>query len=272
MTAVAVLAAALATWLLVPSSGPGVKRLVPKEKGQAVVDWWKAAFIADAVVMTIAVLIPPVAIVGVMCMIGTTLAWVISARLGQRRAQKRRAEVVRVAQVLESLMGLGHLPGAALTLAAQEYPLVAPAVAAQKMGGDPWEVMEQLSGVPGQEGLSQIGHAWKVCQVSGGSMHASLEQVRASLEEAQNAASVIAGELAGPRATGQILAVLPLLGLGMATGLGVSPVQFFFGGIGGRACLAAGVGFICVGVMWSEVLARRAASVGGGPARRKRRT
>lgn len=103
-------------------------------------------------------------------------------------------------------------------------------------------------------------------------MHASLEQVRASLEEAQNTASVVAGELAGPRATGQILAVLPLLGLGMAAGLGVNPFGFFSGGIGGRACLVAGVGFICAGVMWSEILARRAGSVDGESVRRSRRT
>ena len=268
MTMVAVLAAALAVWLFVPDPGPGMKRLVPKVKNRVEIGWWKVVFIADAVGMVIAVLAGPLAIVVVMCLACTTVAWVVSARMGQRRAKKRRAEVVRVAQVLESLMGLGHLPVSALALAAEEYPVVAPAVAAQKMGGDPWEVLEQLSTVPGQEGLSQIGRAWKVCQVSGGSMHVTLEQVRASLEEASNTDSVVAGELAGPRATGQILAVLPLLGLGMAAGLGVSPFGFFFGGIGGRACLMTGVGFICAGVIWSEILARRAGSAGDSTQKR----
>jgi len=271
MTAVAVLAAMIAAWLLVPAEGPGMKRLVPKVKSSTSVDWWKVAFIADAVGVVVAIVAAPLTIVSVVAMAGTTLAWVVSARMGQRRAVRRRAEVVRVAQMLESLMGLGHLPGAALALAAEEYPLVAPAVATQKMGGDPWEVMEQLSCVPGQEGLSQIGHAWKVCQISGGSMHASLEQVRMNLEEAQNTDSVVTGELAGPRATGQVLAVLPLLGLGMAAGLGVSPLGFFFGGIAGRACLATGVALVCAGVMWSEILARRASSMDLDSQRKRRR-
>ena len=271
MTAIAVLAAMTAVWLLVPTPGPGMKRLVPKVKSRTSVDWWEVAFIADAVGLAVAVVVGPLTMVSLVAMVGTTLAWVVSDRMGQRRAQKRREEVVRVAQVLESLMGLGHLPGSALEMAAEEFPMVAPAVATQKMGGDPWDVMEQMSAVPGQEGLSQIGHAWKVCQVSGGSMHASLEQVRMSLEEAQNTASIIAGELAGPRATGQILAVLPLLGLGMAAGLGVNPFAFLFGGMAGRACLVLGVGLICIGVMWSEILARRASPTGEDPARRKRR-
>ena len=272
MTAVAVMAIGFAVWLLVPSSGPGVKRLVPKVRSQTAINWWRAGFTTCVAGMAAAILVRPLAVVAMVGMVGTTLAWVVSARMNGRRAVKRRDEVVRVAQVLESLMGLGHLPSSALALAAEEYPMVAPAVAAQKMGGDPWEVMEQLSTVPGQEGLSQIGRAWRVSQVCGGSMHASLEQVRANLEEAQNTDSVVTGELAGPRATGQILAVLPLLGLGMAATLGVNPLGFLVGGVGGRACLMAGVGLICAGVIWSEILAQRAGSVGEETVRRKRRT
>jgi len=271
MTWVGALAAGIAVWLLLPAQGPGVKRLVSKVRGRTPVDWWKVAFITDVGLLMVAIVVPAIALAGVISIAATTLAWVVSARVGQRRAVKRGAQVVRVAQVLESLMGLGHLPGAALALAGEEYPVVAPAVAAQKMGSDPWDVMEQLAAVPGQEGLSDIGRAWRVAQISGGSMHASLEQVRANLEEAQNTASIVTGELAGPRTTGQILAVLPLLGMGMAAGLGANPIDFFFSGIGGRACMAAGVGLICAGVMWSEILARRAAGV-ASPSRKNRRT
>jgi len=257
MTGVAVLAAMMCAWFLVGSEGPGVARLLPKARSSPVVDWWKVAFIVDAFLLVSGVFIKAVAVVAVLCLAGTTLAWVVGVRTCQRRAAKRRTDVVRMAQVLESLMGLGHLPSTALVVAAEEFPVLAPVVAAQRMGGDPWEVMEQMAVVPGQEGLSQIGHAWKISQVCGGSMHASLEQVRKNLEESADTATIVAGEVAGPRATGQILAALPLLGLGMAAGIGISPVEFFLSGIGGRACLVAGVVFICVGVMWSEILVSR---------------
>lgn len=263
MTAVAVLAAMACVWLLVPDPGPGLKRLVLKTRNRPDIDPWKVVFALDAVGLVLGVFFRPVAVVAALCLAGTTLAWVVVARLGGRRALRRTAEVVRAAQILESLMGLGHLPGTALELAAEECPMLAPAVAAQRMGNDPWEAMEQMSSVAGQEGLSQIGRAWRVCHICGGSMHATLEQVRKNLEGAADTAVVVAGELAGPRATGQILSLLPLLGLGMAYGIGADPFTFFLEGILGRACLSAGIGFICAGVVWSEVLARGVGRKGG---------
>jgi len=61
-----------------------------------------------------------------------------------------------------------------------------------------------------------------------------------------------------------LLAVLPLAGLGLSYALGADPTAFFLGGMGGRACLVAGIGLICTGVVWSEILARRARSPLGG--------
>ncbi len=167
----------------------------------------------------------------------------------------RTRDVVRVAQVMESLLALGHIPTSALTLTAQECPIVEPAMSAIGLGAEPGQVLVDMSRVPGQAGLSEIGHAWQVTQITGASMHAGLARVRLNLEEAADTAIVTAGELAGPRATGQLLAVLPLAGLGISAAIGSNPFGFLIGSLPGRVCLLVGVGLACAGLIWSEHLA-----------------
>jgi len=194
-------------------------------------------------------------IMAAVCAIGLTVGWVVSLRLRLKRARLGSLQVARATQVVESLVGLGHIPTTALKLAAQECPLLEPASQLVSMGGQPWEVMEQLSMAPGQEGLAQIGHAWRVSQISGSSMCDPLEQVRINLEEASAAGDVVRGELAGPRATAQMLAVFPFLGMAMASGLGANPLVFFTSTVVGRLCFLAGIFLGCVGMIWSESVA-----------------
>jgi len=191
-------------------------------------------------------------------MVGTTAAWVVVSHIADRRARRASMEVVRTAQVLESLLALGHIPSVALTLTAQECPVVAPAVAHLKMGGDPWEVMDDMARTRGFEGLGRIARVWRVSYVTGASMHEGLGVVRQSLEDAADTAVVVAGELAGPRATGRLLCLLPLVGLGMAVSLGANPLHFFTASWGGRLCLLIGAGLGCLGLVWSEHLASQA--------------
>ena len=263
MIVLAVLAGVACVWFLIPGQGPGMKRLLPRSRSRRpVVSPWRMGFLVGIVGLVAGVFAQPVTVVAGLLMVGITVAWVVQARMGQKRALKQAKEVARAAQVLESLLALGHVPISALSLASGECPIFEPAVAAVRMGGDPWEIMEHMSKVPGQAGLVQIGQAWRVCQVSGASMRESLETVRKNLEEDANTAGVIAGELAGPRATGQILAVLPLFGMGMAYAVGANPTQFFTEGVLGRSCLLLGIGLGCLGLVWSELVAQRASGFG----------
>ena len=65
----------------------------------------------------------------------------------------------------------------------------------------------------------------------------------------------VAAELAGPRATGKVMAVLPLGGIGMGYLLGGRPIQFLVEGPLGWACLLGGVSLACGGVLWVDQLA-----------------
>lgn len=272
MTGIAVMAGLAVVLLLVPSRGLGLKRLEPKaNRATAAKNPWKICAAVCAAGAVTGVLASGLAVAATVGIIGSTIVWILVSRIRDKRAVRRREEVVRSAQILESLLALGHIPGSALALAGKECPVLEPAVAASGMGGRAWEVLEQMAQVPGQEGLAEIGRALKVSTVSGGSMRASLEQVRKNLEEAMDTAGIIAGELAGPRATGQILAFLPLVGLFIAFGIGADPVSFLTGSVLGRGCLLTGIGLACLGVIWSEILARQASGTGNAKRRRGRK-
>lgn len=64
--------------------------------------------------------------------------------------------------------------------------------------------------------------------------------------------------LAGPRATAQVLAWLPLLGLVLGMALGANPVVVVLGGGLGTVAAAAGVGLVVIGRWWTRALLARA--------------
>ena len=270
------LAAALAVVLLFPARGPGLGRLAGRGRAhraagrggglhrpRRVATLWRPAGFAVAGLLVAGVVVGPLTWFAAIAAVTLTAAWAVWSRVVAKRAVRAGEEVVRAASLLGSLLGFGHIPAVAIELAAEECPVLAPVVVATHLGGDPWEVLETLAARPGQSGLAAIARAGRVSVVSGAPMAASLQRVRESLEEEAETAAVVAAELSGPRATGQMLAVLPLVGLGIAFAIGADPMGFFSGGWPGRACLVVGVGLACLGVVWTDVLARRA---GGAPA------
>ena len=68
----------------------------------------------------------------------------------------------------------------------------------------------------------------------------------------------VEAELAGPRATAGLLAVLPLGGLLLAAGLGADPVHQLLHTPLGAACAVLGVGLDLLGLAWTARLVRRA--------------
>ncbi|MDR2974549.1 MAG: hypothetical protein LBV00_07525 [Propionibacteriaceae bacterium] len=259
MMVLAVVAAMAAAWLSVagPTSG-GRRLMVVSPRRRRPHNQWRVLVGACLLACGVGVVVPMVALIAAVGMVAATAAWIIVARMRQRNMLRRLRQVVRAAQVTESLLALGHIPVVALTLASQECPVLEPVVAAVRMGGEPWEVLDQLAREPGQAGLAGIGQGWRIAQITGASMHESLTRVRKDLEDGADLAVVVAGELAGPKMTGQLLAVLPLAGLVMAGFLGVDPLQFFTDGLVGRCCLILGVGLVCLGVVWTELLVGRA--------------
>ena len=84
-----------------------------------------------------------------------------------------------------------------------------------------------------------------------------LDQVATALRGDQSVERTVASELAGPRATGRVMAVLPLCGIGLGYLLGGDPIRFLLAGPLGWGCLVGGAVFAACGVLWIEWLARQ---------------
>jgi tight adherence protein B len=99
---------------------------------------------------------------------------------------------------------------------------------------------------------------------AGASTAELLDAVIAALQDAQETADARAAAIAGPKSSARLLQFLPVLGLVLGTAMGANPVAALLGGGAGTAALAAGLGLVALGRMWSGALIR-AASRPGGP-------
>ena len=189
---------------------------------------------------------------------GTAVALGFAAKR-QRRARRAQADVCLACGVLASYLRVGQVPSEALRLAAADSPVLVEGARILQIGGDVSAIWQAQSQRPGCAGLADLARAWQVATSTGAPLSASLEQVAAALAADQSLRAVVAGELSAPRATGKLMAVLPLLGVGLGYVLGGDPVQWLLAGPLGWACLLAGLVLAAAGVTWIERLAAAAA-------------
>ena len=89
----------------------------------------------------------------------------------------------------------------------------------------------------------------------GGHMAGDLDVYDYSARRLADAAhSSVDAELASARLTGQLLAVLPGLGLGLGFVGGGDPLGFLIGTPLGQGCVVVAVGLLCAGLIWTEKL------------------
>jgi tight adherence protein B len=173
----------------------------------------------------------------------------------RRGAARNAVEVATACRLLAGLLRLGHVPAAALRVAAGDCPLLAEVVAVQQVGGAVAPALRRLGARPGAGGLADLGAAWEVSERTGASLGATLEALAERLIAAGAVTDVVSAELAAPRATGRLLAVLPVAGLALGYAMGGDPVAFLTGSAAGQISLALGVALGCAGVLWTERIA-----------------
>ncbi len=173
----------------------------------------------------------------------------------RRGAARNAAEVATASRLLAGLLRLGHVPAAALRVAAADFPLLAEVVAVQEVGGAVAPALRRLGVRPGARGLADLGAAWEVSERTGASLGATLEALAERLIAAGAVTDVVSAELAAPRATGRLLAVLPIAGLALGYAMGGDPVAFLTGSAAGQLSLALGIALGCAGVLWTEHIA-----------------
>ena len=187
-----------------------------------------------------------------------TAAASVGTRLRSRTASRRAVEVARACDLIGSLVAIGHIPAKAVSIAAEDCAALAPVAAAQRVGADVAVALRVAGVPPGAHGLVRLAQAWEVGERTGAPMGQALASVAEAVRRDHAVQQVVEAELAGPRASGQVLAVLPVLGLATGFAMGGEPLAFFATGWLGPGCLVAGTGLACLGVVWTEALVARA--------------
>ncbi len=177
--------------------------------------------------------------------------------VGRRGAERRRAAVREACDVVVAELRAGHSPGHALEAAGAVLPELMQVATTGRMGGD---VPAALRAVQrsGEESLGRLAVAWSVAATSGAGLAGVLDRIAGGLREEEALRNEVAAQLAAPRASARVLAVLPLLGLALGTGVGADPVGFLLGSPYGWLCLVAAAVLTAAGLAWVERLARAA--------------
>jgi len=236
--------------------GRPITRLAPipagprRRKGRPVLPVVIAAVLVSAVVAG-----PRV---GVLLALGVgvaaTAATLWSRYRRRRLRRERRVEVAEGCAVLAREVRAGRAPVQALMSVAEDHPSFAPAAAAHRVGGSIPRTLRDTAGQPGREGMAQLARAWEVSTRTGAALAPTLDVVSRALRAEQQVARTTAGELAAPRATGQMLGLLPVAGIVLGFLLGGNPIDFLLTSGYGLACLVGGVGLTCAGLLWSDRL------------------
>jgi tight adherence protein B len=196
--------------------------------------------------------------------VGAVVAGAVVSLTARARARTvvaiRRARVLAVCDALVAELRSGQPAQRALEQVGRDWPELAPVVNAARLGGDVPAALRSLARVPGSESLREVAAAWHVSTRSGAGLADVLERMGTALREQEDSARETAAAVAPARATAQLLAVLPLVGLGLGSALGGDPLHVLFGSVVGSALLVIGVSLALVGVVWVERLVITAAS------------
>ena len=205
---------------------------------------------------------PVIAVLGACGMVAGRRWW--TARGRARAVEAERRAVVEACAVLAGELRAGRTSAEALQAAAvvavgPSREVLLAAAGSAGLGGDPAGV---LAVVPPDcavtEVLRSLAACWSVCATTGSGLAAAVDRLEEGLRADQGLRQALAAELAGPRATAGLLAVLPVVGLLLAAALGADPLQVLLHTPLGLVCVVAGVGLDALGVLWTQRLVRRA--------------
>lgn len=114
------------------------------------------------------------------------------------------------------------------------------------------------SGVPtAVQVAARLRSGWLLTRRHGVAFTPLIDALAADLAEQISADGERSGEVAGPRMSGYVMALLPLLGLALGAGMGADPIQVLLSSTLGNILLLVGVSLTCAGLLWSDRIVRR---------------
>lgn len=188
----------------------------------------------------------------------------LRTRARERARVARAAEVVALCGAVVGELRAGAQPGQALTAAIRRTapgpggPGAAEAgvLAAAAFGGDVPGALRQAAREPGAEGLAGMAACWRVSVDGGAGLAAGLDRLEGALRAERDRQESLRAQLAGARSTAVVLALLPLVGLLIGTGLGADPLHVLLHTPIGWGCLVAGALLEALGLLWCRRIVR----------------
>lgn len=188
----------------------------------------------------------------------------LRTRARERARSARAAEVVALCGAAVGELRAGAQPGQALTAALRRSaagpggPAAAEAgvLAAAAFGGDVPGALRQAAREPGAEGLAGMAACWRVSVDGGAGLAAGLDRLEGALRAERDRRESLRAQLAGARSTAVVLALLPLMGLLIGTGLGADPLRVLLHTPMGWGCLLAGGVLEGLGILWCRRIVR----------------
>ena len=179
-------------------------------------------------------------------------------RLPARRRVERqnRSAVLGLCAAIGAELRAGRQPREALARAGLAWPGGAPrALSAARAGDEVVEALKLDAKEPGRGGLRALAVCWQVAEHHGAGLATAVGQITASLRTDEEHRGRLAAELAGPRATARLLALLPLVGIAMGQALDADPLRLLVSTSWGWLALAAGISLEVCGAWWVSRIA-----------------
>ncbi|MFD8414400.1 type II secretion system F family protein [Streptomyces sp. NPDC059650] len=188
----------------------------------------------------------------------------LAARQRERDRSARAAEVIALCGAAVGELRAGAQPGQAL-MAALRRTAARPGgpgaaetavLAAAAFGGDVPAALRQAAREPGAEGLAGMAACWRISVDGGAGLAAGLDRLEGALRAERDRREALRAQLAGARSTTAVLALLPLVGLLIGTGLGADPLRVLLHTPVGWGCLLAGGVLEGLGLLWCRQIVR----------------
>ncbi|MEV5203774.1 type II secretion system F family protein [Streptomyces sp. NPDC053720] len=185
--------------------------------------------------------------------------WLRGRALGKER-ERRAAGVVALCGAVVGELRAGHEPGRALLVALRGTGVMGAAeagvIAAARFGGDVPGALTQAAREPGLDGLAGVAACWRVAVDGGAGLAAGLDRLEGALRAERRRREELRAQLAGAWSTVAVLALLPVLGLGLGAALGADPLRVLLHTPAGLVCLVTGGLLEAAGLCWAARIVR----------------
>ena len=211
-----------------------------------------------------------------MLLLGTVL-FLARSELIRRRDEHDLAEMLAATRALAREVRSGAVPSAAISATAAAHRgtsarvlgELAAAVAGDRCGrgsdhmtdpGSPDDVTasfgNRVTSRPAAEITFRLARAWSLSARYGVPLAALIDTVSTDLADRVRAGSQRRAQVAGPKVSGYVLAVMPGLGMLLGVGMGANPVHVLLGTGVGHLLLLTGSALTCAGLVWTSRIVR----------------